>query len=498
MRLINIIFKPSKEIDKIAEKEPVFSTMLIFVISVIFGNINTVKDFAVNWQSFLFHCFILIILWLGAIILVDLILTGVLKLVRTLTSAVLMKDRFRKLLLIQLNFSLILIFRPIVSVVLGSRMSWIIIFIWAMILMILTVTKLWNVYEIKAALSIGVGVSIILIAGKVLALPSAYCFSEDFLKLKKTVDKKVTFSQINQVGTPDKLDYKKIEKTEREINDFVKNNPDSCIIPYCILIRARLLYVLNDVEPASKLWKDLLEIEELPDSLYRTALVNLKKNLNEEDYVLISLPGPYKKWLKIIKLYNLPEVFSYYRANEENILYARKVILEANEQDFESKKDILIKNYINTPFEDEVYFWLGERYMNRMDLDKAEKYFLKCSDCSSQKSKQRIKVESAVDFIMQKISPSINEVLIDKFRAPYALFKLAEINRLKKDDKRAEKIYKKIIKTYPDHYASAKSLYELAQIAGKEKKNKKMMKYYNKIKRRFPMSNFKMNSERSL
>ena len=73
-RIINIIFRPSQALTDIANEEPIFSSLLIYALAVLAGNIFLVSDFFINWQSAVFNSLSLLFLWGGVIVLIDLIL----------------------------------------------------------------------------------------------------------------------------------------------------------------------------------------------------------------------------------------------------------------------------------------------------------------------------------------------------------------------------------------------------------------------------------------
>ena len=114
-RIISMIFKPLKAVAEISDEEPIFSGIFIFAVSVLLGNINLVRHFFVSWQVAVFNCAALVFLWGGVMVLIDLILTGILKLLNSSPSKIINIERFRKLIVVQLNIAVILIFRPVLE-----------------------------------------------------------------------------------------------------------------------------------------------------------------------------------------------------------------------------------------------------------------------------------------------------------------------------------------------------------------------------------------------
>ena len=166
-RIISMIFKPLKAVAEISDEEPIFSGIFIFAISVLLGNINLVRHFFVSWQAAVFNCFALVFLWGGVMVMIDLILTGILKLLNSSPSKIINMERFRKLIVVQLNIAVILIFRPVLELFTTNIISWVIVFVWGALLILFTVVSLWNVTEIKAAISIGVAVAAVFFGVKI-------------------------------------------------------------------------------------------------------------------------------------------------------------------------------------------------------------------------------------------------------------------------------------------------------------------------------------------
>ncbi|GEM_PF-2908437 len=168
-RLIGIIIKPAEEIAKIGEDGLKVSSVIIFALAVIAGNIEVATfSIAYGLRYFLCSVALLVFSWAGLIFIADLIIAAVVGLVNPVSSSLLNRKRMRKLFMIQMNISVILVFRPLFSLIISSRLAWILIFIWGFTLVLVAVVHLWGIPEIKAALAVGVASALVLVGGRYL------------------------------------------------------------------------------------------------------------------------------------------------------------------------------------------------------------------------------------------------------------------------------------------------------------------------------------------
>ncbi len=486
-KIFNIIFRPSKTISIIADEEPVFSSLFIFTISVLIGNISLVKDFFINGRVLIFNSLALVFLWGGAMVIVDLILAGILMLISQSSSKILNLERFRKLIIVQLNVSIILILKPLIDIFTSSILSWIIIFILASVLMLITVVSLWDTTEIKAALSIGIAVVIVFSGIKALK-PSEYLYSKDFFVLNELIRENLKEEKAGLLGFKDfKFGKENLIEIIQAVDKFAEEKPDSKILPYCILIKAKALLLINKSTEAVVLFRRLITLKGVPLNVYRTAAMNLYQFIPEKEFLLLPLDDSVSKWRKIFELWRIPVKISSYRDSINRICSVRMIIQNENLSEVEKHMDVIINNFSNSDFEDDIYFWIGARYEREGNLNAALKYY-KNSINLSVVDIEKIKIESAIRYIEERMGIDILE---EKLQPPYAMAKAARIYEILGRKKEANNLYLKLIKDYPGHSLAEKALVELALNKEEKGKFKEAVELYRRLLNNYPLGSLK-------
>lgn len=485
-RILSVIFRPSKALTAIANEEPVFSSLLIFTLSVLAGNILWVRDFFISWQAAIFNSLSLVFLWGGVIVLIDLILTGILALINPSSSGILNMERFRKLIIVQLNISIILIFRPVINIFAGSTLSWIVVFIWGVVLMLFTVASLWDVAEIKAAFSMGMAVIVVFIGIKALRPSGGYLYTKDFSTLKDVIKENLPMEQISLLGIKDAVyNEENLKSAVKAVDEFMEFKQDFRIIPYCVLIKARALLLMDKDKDAKVLFRQLVARKDIPLNIFNTAMLSLYQLVSAREFALLPRDNSARQWRAILNLWRIPVKMSNYKGNVDSIGRIKIIIKNDDIDEVEKHISIIIDNFTGSDFEDDIYFWIAERYEKEGDFTKALKFYGYCADSAGAYDAQRIKIESAIRYAEERMGI---DVFQERFRAPYAMIRKARIYKSldKKED--AGDVYLKLIEKYPSHTLSAKALFELAQYSEETGEFSEAVKLYNRMLNNYPFS----------
>jgi len=488
MKLINIIIRPLREIDRIAEEEPVFSGILIFVLSVIAGNIGIVSKFFASWQTAVFHSLALVFMWAGALVLIDLIITAVIKFVNPLTSSVLNSERFRKLIIIQLNMSLILAIRPLLSLFLSNTIAWILVFIWGATIVLVSVVRLWDTTEIKAALSLAAGVLVVFAGSKILNPDLQYKYNNDFLELNNAVQKELPGAKVGLLGYSTKAEPGSSSQLISIIDGFLKKNPESVTVPYCFLIKSKVYEKTGNREKSKQMYMDLLKLD-TSASVRQTALFNLKKMLDRFEYALLPVRAVPADWLTIMDMWKIPFTFSSMTEDIERVATIREIIDTLGPETAEEKITAVLDEFEHSEFIDDICFWLAEDFQKSGDYGKAVKYYKKSSESAMKTTSDRIKIESIIDYIEEKAG--FLNIIEEKYMPPFAMLKAAVLYRKMGKEAEAEALFKQIVEQFPTHSAAARSLMSLASYCEEKGDFERAVEYYTKLILHYPDSIFK-------
>ncbi len=462
-KIHSIIFNPRKTISAIVDEEPVFYGIFIFIVSVIIGNINWVSKFFIRWQTGVIYSFSLILLWAGLMIVIDLILTMFLKLINPTSSNVLNMERFRKLVIVQMNISAILLFKPVLDIFLSCKMSWIVLFVWAVILVLIAITCLWEITEIKAAVSASVAVISIFIFIKVIRLPNEYVFSKDFKKLENMVIENCIAEEMGllQISGQGSCGREKIFKLINEIERFAVDNRDSVTVPYCNLIKSRLMLAEGMSKEAIEQLKRIAASEKLQLNAYKTSILKLFELIPEKEFEMLPLDNSADKWRKILEFWNIPADLSNYKDDAIRAARVKNRIDNGKLNIIEKNIANIVNNFFNSYFIDDIYFWLAEKYEKNKKYEEAIKYYEKSHEVSklNEQDSNRMKIESMMNSIEEYVGISILE---ERVRGPYAIFRTAKIYERIGKQKEGMLLYSKLLNEYYDHSLSANAVIELA------------------------------------
>ena len=482
-RILNIIFRPAEEISLICEEEPVFNGLLFFIVAVLIGNFEIVKSFFLNWQTGIFHSAMLVFMWAGVLLIVNLIIVGVMKLIDPLTSGVLNSERFKKLFIVESHLSLILIFRPILNIFLDNKLSWAIIFIWGIILVFIAVAFLWSVVARKSILSVGVAVVLVWIGFRQLDVVSRYTWTDDYEQLNSLLQQKLPQVDVNLLGwiTPPVADKDHIKLLEA-VDDFIRQNPASPAIPYCILIKAKVEYQAGALEKSKNLYMQLINFKDVPKNIVNTARLNLKYLLDDSSFALLIDDFDAGRWKSILNFYNIDINLSNLKDNISRVAVIKDIIAGGNLD--------LVEEWLKTTgggdFYDDMYYWMAERAKKDEDFPRAIRYYEKALDSQDLQDKARLKIES----VMRDIEENIDEVSIldERFVPPFALLSLGNLHRKLNNTPEAKDAYEELLVLYPDHSVSAEALLHLALYSEEEADFITAVKFYDNLIKNYPQS----------
>lgn len=165
--IAGIIIKPVEGIKRIAEKEPLFRGIIIFVLAVIVFNRGLIGGLVLEPGMGLINIAGMLLLWLGLLLLANFVIVGVQKLIDSKNSSVSDARKFKKLTITQFYISTFFILRPLLDMIFSSKVVIVILTAWVIILLIVAVKHIWEVTEIKSALSVIAAILIIFLAVRV-------------------------------------------------------------------------------------------------------------------------------------------------------------------------------------------------------------------------------------------------------------------------------------------------------------------------------------------
>ena len=484
------LLRPSAEIDRLSEEEPLFTGLLVFVVSVILGNLELVRSFFINWRAAIFNIFALISLWAGAMALGDLIYAFAVRLINPVSSDILSGERTRKFFIIQLHLSAILVFRPLLSLFLSIRLSWVLIFIWGATLVLMAAVRLWRVTELKGALALAAA-SVTIFAGSGILQPREnYALSDDFYKLVGEVSSSVCFDRVRLFHAEDPSTGFETGTVLKNLLYFADRNPGSPSVSYVYLAAARLSEDMDKHSEAEDIYRRLIRFGDAPSGVLRTARMNLRRHLSEEEYALIpSRPGA-TDWRPVLNLWKIPENFSDAGAEPGWAAVIYDIINTKPLEDF--KEDLLevLENSQSSAYVDDMYFWLARRMMREGETGSAMDYYRESASSAGRAGRERWKVEGEVEFLDRILGSG--EILKEKHREPYALLDLGELLFKKGEYKEARSLLNRLSRRYRPHWAACRALEVTARIALVEGNPVKAADIYEEIEEeyrgRFPVA----------
>ncbi|MDA3793295.1 MAG: tetratricopeptide repeat protein [Elusimicrobia bacterium] len=492
--IINIFIKPGEAIADITSEEPVFSGILIFVIAVLAGNINSVNKVILNTHSALFYPLILLMLWAAALIFADIILTGVLKLINPLSSGILDVERFRKLFIAQLFIAEVLIIKPVLALFISDNLAWVLVSIWAAVLILITIVNLWSVTEIKAVVSaLSAVVILYVIVNFVLSVPVVFN-SDKFMELKSLSENILPAPQVSLLGLR-KPDYgdKAGEDLKKLSDKYISSHRKDAVYSYAEALKAEAYLREGKVKEAELLYRQILSSRQTPSSLYNSVKLKLYSLLTAEDFVMLDSDRLAYRWVSILNFLKIPSQFGGYRANVRDGGLVKTMINAANISELAGLADRIALNWKGTVFEDDILFWTAERFLKSGDSQSAARYYRKAESVYMRKDEDRYRAESVLYFI-ERLSGQ-EEIFNEKLRAPQALASLAGLYKSEQDLTRAKEVYGEILNSYPISIFAADSLFELAQIAEQEGDFEKAIKLYSSLLNRYEISDFRAQAE---
>ncbi|MGM0441196.1 MAG: tetratricopeptide repeat protein [Elusimicrobiota bacterium] len=492
-KILNIIFKPKKGVQEILETEPIFSGLFIFILSVIAGNFNLMKNIAEPGISIaLYHIFIVILLWAGVLSIVNLLITGIIKMLTTFSSGILTGERFRKLFIAELYISVILILRPLFAIFISNKLAWIILFIWGVTLILLSIISLWNITEIKGALVLGTSLLIVFLGYRFIKEEREYIDDGDFKVFIEDIDKTLPAENVELLGfknsDSENYDYKELVDT---LDTFTDKYPESPVLPYALLIKGRIKHFKGEIKQAEKSYKKILKYDKLPSNIKNTVLLNLKDMLSKQEYMELPLSNTALKWKDNLRIMGFPQNFAYYRGNIRTVYTVNKFI--DSRETFKSSTTLsaVISNIKGTEFEDDIHFKVAQKLTQKEDSAGAEEYFNKAIQSGTRASKNRIRVESVINYIEQRTGL---DMLTEKFTPPFALLQKAKFLKEKGNTKEAAAAYRELLNRFSEHILGSEALMELAKIAEEEGEFKQAALHYRTLLSKYPLSHLRQKA----
>lgn len=493
-RFLNIIFKPKKGIQEVFETEPIFSGLLVFIVSVIIGNITLIRELArPGFSTALYHGFILILVWAGTAIILNLMITGILKITTSFSSGILDGERFRKLFIGELYISSILILRPVITLFLSNKMSWILLFIWGMTLILLSVILLWDITEIKGTIVLSVSIIIVFFGYHIIKEDREYRYTDDFRDLLSLVDEVSPSENIDLLGFREdyapELEYRELDKI---LEDFIQENSDSPSRPYAFLIKARTFQMRGDETQAEKYFRQILENKNLSSNVENTVLLNLKDMLTEKEYLKLPVKNLGLKWQANLSLMGFPRNFAYHQANISTVYNINDYIDSVLNYETETVLENMLFNIKGTEFENYVYFNIAQRFIQLDDLNRAVNYLDKAAKSGIEVTQNRLKIESKMNYIEQRTGI---EILTEKYIPPFALIRKAELLKQEGEINKAVETYQEVIQRYPEHILGSDALIELGKIAEERGEFKAAASHYRELLTNYPVSHLRKTAD---
>ncbi|MBN2407714.1 MAG: tetratricopeptide repeat protein [Elusimicrobia bacterium] len=478
-KLFNIMVRPSDALADLMNEEPVFGGSLVFALSVIAGNIGLVRNFLMDWQTLVFHGLSLIFMWGGTLVLIDMMILGFIKILEPHTSALLNKERFRKLFICQLHISVVLIARPFLDIFTGAALSWILVFIWGMILVLAAVVKLWNITEIKGAVSIALAVGIVFITVDRMSYSEKYPL--------KGMKKFISFLDASLEAAGDS------DRAAAAAQAYAADRAGERLAPYCELIGTSIIEKQSGAEggKATQMYARIMDSGEMTPIIYNTVMLRLSRALTLKEFVLLQERKSNKGWYRILRLWRIPANFAFFRDNILRIRIFEEIIRQEKMEDLQDKIQTIIDSCRYSDFEDDVYFMLGDRFYDEGQVKEAAGYYRMCADTygGGERAKKRIKMESLIALVEERLGNT--PILEERFRNPYALMKIAGIYGKSGELDKSLGAYREIVEKYPEHAVCSAALLELIKHYESEKEYGTAVKLCNKFLRGHPDSAFR-------
>ncbi|MEA3507007.1 MAG: tetratricopeptide repeat protein [Elusimicrobiota bacterium] len=488
--IINIFCKPRKAIADIITEEPVFSGLAVFLIAVLIGNFSRVAGFAINIPAGIFYFIIVVMLWFAGIVVADIIITLVLKLINPLSSSLLDVERFRKLIVVQLFISQVLIIRPVLTLFLSNRLAWILISMWAAVLILITVVKLWNVTEIKAVVAAAASVIVLYIIVNVLLVFPSDFDSTEFLKLKAAAESSLPSPRVSLLGLR-KVDgdRQSAEGLRQAAESYLSSNNRNSAYGYALALKAHALMQVGRRREAEMIYRQILSLSGSIDPLCNSVQLTLYNYLSPESFVRLETSRSFYRWEPVFSFLKVPAIFSGYRPRVRDAGLVKEIINNASENELADYASKIIKNWEGSVFEDDIIFWIAEKFSETGNTSAAASYWRESASAVKRYDEERLKAESVLYFI-ERLSGQEN-IFKEKNRAPQSLFLLARLYKNTGAAKRAKSIYREVLDNYPVSIFAADSLFELAQIAEEDGDFEEAIKLYSSLLNSCEVSNLR-------
>lgn len=491
-KIIKMLLKPSTGIRRIASEEPLFEGAGIFFLSVLIGNIELVSKFFISARAAIFNSFALVSLWLGALALGDAMVAGIIKLIHPASSRKLDTERVRKLVIVQMFISSILLFRPILSLFISIRLSWVLIFIWGATLVLIAVVSIWNIEEIKAAIAMTAGAVLIFVGAHFLApgdpgVPSEHF--NDFSGMIRELAEPAGISILSPLP-----EYGAVEFTEvRDYLIWFSQRRESIVSSYAKAGAGSLFLSQGMTGEAEEVYRELMNSPGLSVSLYRSVQMSLKDILTEEEFALLPRVFNGGEWRPVLKLWNIPYTLSGLGSEPGWIRVLHNIIFSWDTEELHPHMEDVLTSLRSSDYEDDIYYWLGQRFENEKDIDTAVEYYHAAINSANTVSEGRWEKEGLLEYADRKLgSPGILRV---KYRLPYSMLAIGRIMIERGEYDSAVKKLLNASSEFPGHWAAGAALSYAAYASEASGDYARAERIYRRILSEYPERLFSRRAE---
>ncbi len=487
-RILGVFIRPVQTIRNISRDEPLFSGLLIFAAGILVANAGLVRNFMMDGRAGIFNMFALLFFWAGGTVIVSLFITGVQKLINPMTSSVLDTERFRKLIITEFHIAAILILSPVLGMVFSAVVTWVILIAWLIILTMAAVSSLWNVTEIKAALSVVISVLIVFVGARLLDPSNGYVYTSEFEEFSRELSSGITPLHYGILGFDEKSNIERNRKAIlKAAASYIDESPGSRAVPFAFVTKGAILEAEGRKDEAASIYREIVtEHEYVPAPVYKTAMLRLSMLISPGEYNLLPVDVTPARFMRVLRLWRLPVYLSYYRGNMERVGTIKEMINTEDIDLIESRMDMIERNFRDTDFMDDIFYWLARRYEREGDAASAIYYYEKTYRSPYSTFPDRTAVETSMGYIASLAG--LDEILLEQYRAPEAMLSAARIYREKGDPDTARRIISTLLRRYSLHGACSRALELKAEIYEEKGNFKKAASIYERIMENYPMS----------
>ncbi len=487
-KILGIFIRPVRTIKSVSNDEPLFSGLFVFAVGILVANAGLVRNFMIDIRAGIFNIFALLFFWAGALVIVALFITGVQKLINPMSSKVLDAERFRKLIITEFYIAAVLILRPVLGLVFSAVVTWVVLIAWLLILSIAAVSRLWNVTEIKSALSVIISVVIVFLGARLLNPADGYLYTSEFEDFGKELSSGIMPVRYGILYFDESGNVEKNRKAILEAaGDYVNKNPGSRTVPFALITKAAILEAEGRGHEAVSIYRELVtEYEYVPAPVYKTAMLRLSRLIPPGEYNLLPIDVTPAKFMRVLRLWRLPISLSYYRGNMDRVGTIKEMIETEDITLIESRMDMLVRNFQDTDFMDDIFYWLARRYENEGDVEIAVSYYEKAYRSRYSTFPDRTAVETVMGYISSLAG--LEEILLEQYRTPSAMLGAARIYRAKGNPDAARRVINILLRRYPAHGACARALELKAEIYEEDNNFEQAASLYKRIIDNYPMA----------